>query len=886
VEGAGWLNRTVVEPPRSLPTGTVTFVFTDIEGSTRLVQTLGEAWVDALEVHNRLVRRAIEDFGGTVIKTEGDAFFAVFAAAADAVVATAEAQRALAAHPWPDGLALRSRMGVHTGNGVLGGDDYVGIDVHRAARIAAAAHGGQTVLSEATVVLAERGIPDDLTLRDLGKHRLKDLAQPEAIFQLVVPGLQDEFPVLRTLDAIPNNLPSIATSFVGREGELAEALRLLEGTRVLTLTGPGGTGKTRLALQVGAELGATFRNGVFFVDLAPVSDADVVPTQVLISLGLQAPIGTRSPTDALLDHLGDKEVLLILDNFEQIIGAAPLVAELARVSSRSKLVVTSRGPLHISGEQEMPVRPLEVPDDSVESLLDVDAARLFVERAMAVRPDFELTPANAAAVAELVRRLDGLPLAIELVAPQVRLLPVGTIVERLGNRILSSGAVDLPERQRTIAGAIDWSHDLLAAPHRTLFWRLSVFSGGGGIEEVERVCGDDGSSEVFEGLSVLLDQSLIFPVEREGRSRIRMLQVIREYAAEHLATSGEAESIKARHLEVYTALAEEMAANVLGHDRKRHLDRIAADHDNVRAAGDWAVQAGDTERALRLTAAMWRFWQARGHLLEARRRLEAALAMPGGSPARRAKATEALGGVLWWQGGVQECLATYRRALEMQREVGDPREIANALYNLALAVDFASPEGGTGVSEAVAMLDEAEEIYRRLGDIGGLGDVAWGRGNVYLIDRDFAKAAEPFEASVDYYRQAGNEFGRGWGLYELGFVAIRRGDLGAAGRYLHDGLSLFAAHHDESAAVMFVAGLAGLAQERGDEEEKLRLAGAFHGMRITTGTDLVSYTINLPPGLEYETMEALTGDQAEWYRQGKAMGYDEAVAYALACCAP
>jgi predicted ATPase len=663
-------------------------------------------------------------------------------------------------------------------------------------------------------------------------------------------------------------------------------LRLLEATRVLTLTGPGGTGKTRLALQVGAELGATFRSGVFFVDLAPVSDVDVVPTQVLNSLGLQAPIGTRSPTDALLEHLGDKEVLLILDNFEQIIGAAPLVAELARISSRSKFVVTSRGPLHISGEQEMPVRPLEVPDGSVESLLDVDAARLFVERAMAVRPDFELTPANAAAVAELVRRLDGLPLAIELVAPQVRLLPVGTIVERLGNRILSSGAVDLPERQRTITAAIDWSHDLLDEPHRTLFWRLSVFSGGGGIEEVEQVCGGDGSSDVLEGLGVLLDQSLIFPVASEGRSRIRMLQVIRQYAAERLAESGEAESIKGRHLEVCTALAEEMAANVLGHDRKLHLDRIAADHDNVRAADDWAVEAGDSERALRLTAAMWRFWQARGHLLEARRRLEAALAMPGGTLASRAKATEALGGVLWWQGGVHECLATYRRALEMQRQVGDPGEIANALYNMALAVDFASPQGGTGVAESVAMLDEAEEIYRRLGDVGGLGDVAWGRGNAYLIDRDFAKAVEPFEASVDYYEQAGNEFGRGWGLYELGFVAIRRGDLEAAGRYFHDGLSLFAAHHDESAAVMFVAGLAGLAQEQGDEEEKLRLAGAFHSMRITTGTDLVTYTINLPRGLEYETMEALTGEHAEWYRQGKAMGYDEAVAYALACCSP
>ncbi|MDQ3781317.1 MAG: adenylate/guanylate cyclase domain-containing protein, partial [Actinomycetota bacterium] len=437
-----------------MPTGTVTFMFTDIEGSTRLVQHVGDDWTPILETHNRLVRHAVDSGHGTVVKTEGDSIFAVFASAIDAVAAAAGVQRSLAENPWPEGVRIRVRLGLHTGTGALGGDDYVGIDVHRAARIADAAHGGQIVLSESVAVLVERSLPAELTLRDLGKHRLKDLSQPEAIYQVSVAGLEADFPILRTLDVIPNNLPMQVTSFVGRERDMAEALRLLERTRVLTLTGPGGTGKTRLALQIGAEVGAAYRDGVFFADLAPVNDVEVVPSQILDTFGLQAPSGTRSPTASLLDHLSTREVLLILDNFEQVIDAAPLVADAVRASPRSRFVVTSRGPLRISGEQEMPVQPLPLPvGDDLASLLALDSVQLFTERAMAVRPDFELTADNAGHVAELVRRLDGLPLAIELVASRVRLLPVAAITERLDSG-LGVGAIDLPARQRTIEGAI------------------------------------------------------------------------------------------------------------------------------------------------------------------------------------------------------------------------------------------------------------------------------------------------------------------------------------------------------------------------------------------------------------------------------------------------
>ncbi|HEU4757771.1 MAG TPA: adenylate/guanylate cyclase domain-containing protein, partial [Agromyces sp.] len=554
-----------------LPTGTVTFLFTDVEASTRMLQAAGDAWPGLLAQHDRLLRAAITANAGIVVKTEGDGFFAVFPSARDAVAAAAAAQLAFAAHDWPEGRRLTIRVGIHTGLGTLGGDDYVGIDVHRAARIAAAAHGGQVVLSEATAILVERDLPAGVRLRDLGAHRLKDLAQSETIFQLDIAGHDAEFPPLRTLDAVPNNLPLQVTSFVGRREELARARRLLDATRLLTITGTGGTGKTRLALQIGAEVGSRFRDGVFFVDLSPIHDAGLVASQVLKGLGGPAATGKRPPREVLLDRLADREVLLILDNFEQVIAAAALVAELVRVSPRSRFVVTSRGPLRITAEQEMPLEPMEVPGAlDPESPSAFDAVALLVERALAVRPDFELTARNAAAVAELVRVLDGLPLAIELVASRVRLLPVPEILARLDPASLGSGAVDLPERQRTIEGAIAWSHDLLAPPVQDLFARLGVFAGGADLEQIERVCSDV-DADVLAGLAELVDQGLLRQVEGGMRARFRTLHVIREYALQRLAASDAADAVHRRHLEAYADWAEEIAAHLLGADRKEWL---------------------------------------------------------------------------------------------------------------------------------------------------------------------------------------------------------------------------------------------------------------------------------------------------------------------------
>ena len=868
---------------QSLPTGTVTFLFTDIEGSTRLVQSLGDGWVPVLESHNHLIEKAITGNNGVVVKTEGDSFFAVFAAAVDALQASVQAQHALMDHPWPADGVVRSRMGLHTGIGALGASDYVGIDVHRAARIADSAHGGQVVLSEPTAVLVERSLPEGVSLRDLGKHRLKDLAEPEAILQVVSPGLQSEFPLLRTLDAIPNNLPKLLTSFVGRDRELAEAVRLLGATRLLTFTGPGGTGKTRLSLQLAAEVADGYPDGVFFVDLAPINDVEVIPSRILETLGIQVSTREEPPAIRLNSQLSDKGILLILDNFEQLLDGAPLVAELLRASPRTKVLVTSRAPLRISGEQELPVPPLGIsgvdPGADLETLMHSDAIRLFTDRAMAVRPDFRLTVEIAPAVAELVGRLDGLPLAIELVASRLRLLPVDQILSRLSARMLSSGSVDLPARQRTIESAIAWSYELLAEPERKLFARFAIFSAGARLEEVEAVCGpaEELGEEVIDSLSTLVEQSLVRRVDAEGRLRFRMLHVIQEFALERLTASSEAAAIARRHLDTYAAYVESVAPELLGRDRRMWLDLLEQDQDNLRAALDWALESGEADLAFRLSSAAWRLWQARGHLHEARRRLDEVLALEGGEPRYRAKALEALGGILWWQSDLEKALEVYRETVRMHRSLGDPKELANALYNVSLATVFVQDSNASRDA-----LDEAEVLYRELGDVGGLGDVEWGRGNfTAYVDEDAPAAIAHMKKSIEYYEAAGNEFGMGWGNFEVGHLSRQIGDYDQAWIYLSRGLDLFSAHQDVSGVVLLLAACAGLALVLGDRDRAHRLAGAFHGLRISSGTEIVLNELNRIEALDYETMEAQTGEAAIPYREGRAMSLEAAVAYAL-----
>ena len=580
-----------------LPTGTVTFLFTDIEGSTRLLGQLAERYGPVLEEHHRLLRDLLTAAGGVEVDTQGDAFFVVFTSATRAVAGAVEAQRAIATHEWPADGRVRVRMGLHTGEGQLGAEGYLGMDVHRAARIASAGHGEQILVSDATRALAAPAAVEGVSFRDLGEHRLKDLPSPEHLFQVIARGLETEFPSVRSLDARRGNLPVQLTSFVGREQEVLDVISALGWCRLLTLTGAGGTGKTRLALQAAVEVQDQHADGAHFVSLAPIRDPSLVVTTVARTLGLREDPSVPS-IDALIEHLRDQQLLLVLDNFEQILAAAPDVGELLAAAPEVRVLATSREPLHLHGEQEYAVPPMRLPDPrelpSLEALSAFEAVRLFVERARAVDPGFELTGANAAAVAEICARLDGLPLAIELAAARVKVLDPAAILKRLEHRLtLAGGARDVPARQQTLRDAIAWSHDLLEEVEQRFFARLSVFAGGATLEAIEAVVAADLEMDALDGVASLLNKSLVRRTESPaGDARFFMLETIREFAMERLAALPDGTDVHTRHATYFLSVAEAAAAELFGPKQADLLDALGQDHDNFRAALAWALEHG------------------------------------------------------------------------------------------------------------------------------------------------------------------------------------------------------------------------------------------------------------------------------------------------------
>src|SRR5215208_5323612 len=542
----------------SPPTGTVTFLFTDIEGSTRLWESNTQAMQEPLARHDELLRTTIEARDGYVFKTVGDAFCAAFGTATDAAEAALACQRMLLEEGWAEEVgAIRVRMALHTGTAEERDEDYFGPPVNRVARLMSAAHGGEVLLSLPAQELVRDQLPPGTTLRDLGEYRLKDLFRPERVFQLSAPGLPVEFPPLRTLDTYRNNLPLQPTPLVGREKEVSEVRDLLRGieTRLLTLTGPGGTGKTRLALQAAADLLDDFPDGTFFVPLATLSEAELFLFTVAETLGVRE-TGEQPLDESLNDYLSERRLLLVLDNFEQVLGAAPTVTEMLAGAPELKVLATSRAPLGLYGEKEYAVPPLSVPDvrhlPDFKTLSQYEAVRLFIERAKSAKADFEVTDESAPAVAEICVRLDGLPLAIELAAARIKMLPPKAMLQRLSSRLklLTGGARDLPERQRTLRGTIEWSFALLDEGEQLLFGRLAVFSGGRTLEAIEAICDAEGDLPVdaFEGVSSLVDKSLIRQEEEPGgEPRFVMLETVHEYAREKLGESSEAEEIKRVH---------------------------------------------------------------------------------------------------------------------------------------------------------------------------------------------------------------------------------------------------------------------------------------------------------------------------------------------------
>jgi predicted ATPase/class 3 adenylate cyclase len=856
----------------NLPQGTITFMFTDVEGSTRLLERLGdEAYREVLERHHQLIRAALGGHRGVEVSTDGDAFFAVFTDPMDAASAAVEIARSLESEPWPD-ETVSVRIGLHTGTAVVGGDNYVGVDVHRAARIAAAGHGGQILVSAATAGLLDARQPDGSTLVELETVRLAGLSAPERLSQLSVSGLRTTFPPPQGVEA-PSRLPAQLTEFFGREDELAEGERLLSDHRLLTLTGPGGAGKTRLSVELARRVESPFHDGVFFVSLASTHDPTMIFPTVLETIGLQTAV-TADPTDHLKSYLRDKKLLLVLDNLEQLPGAGPIIADLLAESPGVKVIATSRARLRIRGERELPVPPLPVPQSAGDDLESFAATRLLIDRATAARPGFRLNDQNRGAVAAIAARLEGLPLALELVASRMRALPPELIMERLDNRLLSSGGGDLPERQQTIVSAIGWSYDLLDGERKLLFERCSVFSGSFDLEQVEMVCAGEGVGDVLDGLTALVENSLLEQSEDDGRLRYRMLVVIREFAYAALVARGDEEEMSRQHATAYLDLAERAEREILTSRQLYWLDRLTLDHDNLRAAVDWAIGSGEATLAQRLVGALWRFWQFRGHLIDAETRMADALALEGGDANARAKALTAQGGIYYWRGDWPATLAPYTRAVELLRESGSDRELAEALYNLSFPVGYLK---GTG--EAASILSEALEIYEHLDDRLGIGRVHWGIGNNESYHQRWVEALEHFQTAEDYLKDVDAPFDLGWAWFMQGWLGLKLGDDDLALEPTKRSLELFVDVRDTSALALVLETLAAVAMRLGDLIGAARLHGAANGLRAETGVQIQEIDIN-----RYHELDDIVDSTDEViqaaYAEGLQMSLDEAIEHA------
>ncbi len=796
-------------PRDDLPTGTVTLLFTDMEGSTRLLQQLGERYVGVLAECRRLLRAAFGQWYGHEIDTEGDAFFVAFARATDAISAAVAIQRALARHSWPEGVSVRVRIGVHTGEPMLSSEGYAGLDVHHAARIMSAGHGGQILLSQTTRELVEQSLPEGAYLRDLGEHRLKDLQRPSRLFQLSSADLPADFPPLKTLDAHPNNLPIEPTTFIGRGQEVVRLCDLVPRpeVRLLTLTGPGGVGKTRLGVQVAAELSEWFADGVFLVPLAPVSD----PEQVVPTIAQTLLIGEAGdqPLFALVKSvLKEKHLLLLLDNFEQVSDAASQIADLLSACPRLKVLVTSRVGLHVRAEREFAVPPLSLPNlkrlpDPV-ALSQYEAVALFIERAQAGRPDFQVTNANAPAVVGICARLDGLPLAIELAAARIKHFSPQTLLSRLeqGLSILSGGARDLPIRQQTLRAAIAWSYELLSAEEQKVFRRFAVFVDGCTWEAAEEVCAaaDRLKGDILEELASLVDKSLLRQEERaEGETRFWMLQTLREFGLECLASTGELETTRTAHALYYLRRAEEAEPHLRGSESGRWFARLEQEHENLRAAltflleraGMRAGSEGEkewAERAMRLCGALYWFWNIHGYYREGWNFLERVLAVREWVAASvQLKVLYAATELAITLDDIERAEALCRESLALSGELGDTAGKATTLFQLGF-IGWARCH----YTEARAQFEEAVALFQELGDTWNRARSLAYLARVCSAQGEYSRARALAEQSLGLSRTLGNTGRIAIALCELARVRfLAQDDFAQAQALAEQSLALF-----------------------------------------------------------------------------------------------
>jgi predicted ATPase/class 3 adenylate cyclase len=771
-----------------------TYLFTDIEGSTRLWEQEPERMRQALARHDAITRAAVEGNRGVVVKMSGDGAHSAFEDPLDALAATLELQRMLADPVATNGVPLRVRCGIHVGVSERRDNDFFGPPVNRAARIMSIAHGGQVLLSEAAAALVRERLPAGVTLRDLGAARLRDLSNVEHVYQVVHPELRESFPALRSLEATPNNLPQQVTSFIGREREIVDAREALGTARLLTLLGAGGIGKTRLSLQVAADVLEDYPDGVWFVELAPLTDERLVPQAVASILGVKEEAG-HQVIEALAKHVADRRLLLILDNCEHVVQACAALAEqLLRAGLNVRILASSREPLRVSGEVSFPVPALAVPAErdpvAVEALPQYPAVLLFVDRAAAVRPTFSLTEDNARAVAEICQRLDGIPLAIELAAARVRALSVENIAARLNDRfhLLTGGNRTALPRQQTLRALIDWSYDLLSEKERILFRRLAVFAGGWTLEAAEAVGaeGDVDEGEVLDLLADLVDKSLVM-VEADG-GRYRLLETVRQYAQERLNESGDGDQVRTRHLAYYLAFAETARPELIGPEQGAWLPRLDLERENFLSAHAWCGHAeGGAELGLRLASAVKPYWLNRGLLGLGYRITLEALARAGAQERSltRCRGLSNAGQLSYFMGRYGEARGYLEESLAIAREIGDKGRVALVLQPLGMAA-----LGQGDVATARTHLEEALALARELGNKREIAAAINALAQLHRMEGDLQTAAPLYEAFLAIARELGDRDTVAIGLLNLAMVAIGNGSRHHARRMLLEVLAI------------------------------------------------------------------------------------------------
>jgi predicted ATPase/class 3 adenylate cyclase len=909
----------------ALPTGTVTFLFTDLESSTRLWEEHPEAMRDALARHDALLREAIEARGGHVVKSTGDGLHAVFVTAGAAVEAAVAGQMGLGRQSWGEVGPLRVRMALHTGIAEQRGGDYFGPVLNRVARLVAVAHPGQVLCSQATADLVRDSPSPPVTLLELGRHRLRDLARPELVFQVADPELPGDFPPLRSVDAFPGNLPTERTTLIGRTRELASLAGVLEQHRLVTLTGVGGVGKTRLAVQLAANVLDRLSDGAWLVALASIRDPALVPSAVAAALEIVEHPG-RPVTETLCDAIGSRELLLVLDNCEHLIDAtARLVDVLLDACSALRIVATSREALGVEGEQTWPTPSLRLPARDGASLVDVaqtDAVALFVERARAVRPDFELSPANANSVTALCSRLDGIPLAIELAAARISALGPQDILERVDRRflLLTGGSRTALERHQTLQAAVDWSYDLLEEREQRFFERLSVFAGGFSLEGAQAVAAEegDGELEVLDLLGSLVAKSMVVAEGSGASVRYRLLETLQQYGRDRLAATGEVAGIRGRHAQHFLEFVEGLRPMFFSPDQVVAWDRMSLEIDNWRAAFAWILETGDAAAALRMAAATFAGWHDTGEMLRFR---EAALAAATGLPeadlveplavtawsalqagehtlardlaegsltsAGNARlgphelALEVLGLASFWRNDPEGAIAYLEQSVSVARDIDDGSPSSQfRLGNVLGSLAFVLAQAGA-IERAIAIGEEAVDIARKLRVPTLLSGTLFNLALAYR-SADPERAAHLLDESLESSIGARWPYGRSWVLLAAGQVRAARGDHAGALEAFVEVLTLSRKSGERFIVPIALQGMARALRQVGRLSESARLLGASQGLAERLAIPGASADVAARDRAAVRLRQLLGDEQfeAEW-EAGRAMSFEAATRAAL-----